>query len=371
MPIVHYEDGTSEALDDEDLPLILPELDDYRPTAMGSPLEKATDWVNIEYHGKKAKRDTNTMPGSAGSSWYYLRYIDPHNSEQFCDPKLLKHWMPVDLYVGGPEHAVGHLLYSRMWNNYLYDKGLVYTKEPFKKLVHQGYILGANGIKMGKRYPEFVVNPNDISSQYGADTLRVYEMFMGPLEADKPWSTQGVEGTRRWLERVWRLVMEMDKITDDNDHSLDFIYNQTVKKVTEDIETLNLNTAISQMMIFINECYKQEKVYKEYILNFIKMFSCFAPHLGEEMYHSLTGKDTITYEKWPTYDESKLQVNTVEVVVQVNGKMRGKLMIAKDSAKDVLEQEALKIDNVKANIDGKQIVKLIVIPNKIVNIVVK
>lgn len=371
IPIVHLEDGTSVALADDELPLVLPELEDYRPTPLGSPLEKATDWVNIQYHGQNGKRETNTMPGSAGSSWYYLRYIDPQNDQMFADPALLKHWMPIDLYVGGPEHAVGHLLYSRMWNNYLYDKGLVFTKEPFKKLVHQGYILGANGIKMGKRYPEFVVNPNDITKQYGADTLRVYEMFMGPLEADKPWSTQGVEGTRRWLDRVYRLFMEMDKLTDENDGQLDLVYNQTVKKVTEDIESLNLNTAISQMMIFINECYKQNKIYREYAINFIKMFSCFAPHLGEEMYHALTGENTVTYAKWPSYDQTKLEVAAVEVVVQVNGKMRGKLNVAKDLPKNEIEKMACELENVKAHLADKNIVKIITIPNKIVNIVIK
>ncbi|MCI5773111.1 MAG: leucine--tRNA ligase [Erysipelotrichaceae bacterium] len=371
IPIVHLEDGTSVALADDELPLVLPELEDYRPTPLGSPLEKATDWVNIEYHGQKGKRETNTMPGSAGSSWYFLRYIDPHNDQMFADPKLIEHWMPVDLYVGGPEHAVGHLLYSRMWNNYLYDKGLVSVKEPFKKLVHQGYILGANGIKMGKRFPEFVVNPNDITKQYGADTLRVYEMFMGPLEADKPWSTQGVEGTRRWLDRVYRLFMEMDKLTTENDGKLDFVYNQTVKKVSEDIESLNLNTAISQMMIFINECYKQDKIYREYAINFIKMFSCFAPHLGEEMYNALTNEATVAYATWPSYDASKLEVANVEVVVQVNGKMRGKLNVAKDTPKEELEKMACELENVQAHLADKHIVKVITIPNKIVNIVIK
>ena len=229
IPVIHYEDGTVGVLDDEDLPLILPELDDYGPSKTGAPLDKATDWVNVEYHGKKGKRETSTMPGSAGSSWYFLRYIDAHNDKEFADYKLLEHWMPVDLYIGGPEHAVGHLLYSRMWNNYLYDKGLVPCAEPFQKLVHQGYILGSNGIKMGKRFPEYVVNPSDIVERYGADTLRLYEMFMGPLEADKPWSTQGIEGAHRWLERVYRLMTDKEKIVDTNDGKLDYSYNFTVK----------------------------------------------------------------------------------------------------------------------------------------------
>ncbi|MBQ1289025.1 MAG: leucine--tRNA ligase, partial [Erysipelotrichaceae bacterium] len=251
IPIVHLDNDRLVALRDDELPLILPELDDYKPANGASPLEKATDWVNVEVNGEKGKRETSTMPGSAGSSWYFLRYIDPHNDKELADRELIAHWMPVDLYVGGPEHAVGHLLYSRMWNNYLYDKGIVSVKEPFKKLVHQGMILGANGIKMGKRYPEFIVDPNDIVETYGADTLRVYEMFMGPLEDSKPWNDEALAGTRKWLDRVWRLVTERAQFVEENDHSLDIIYNQTVKKVSEDIDTLNLDTAISQMMIFI------------------------------------------------------------------------------------------------------------------------
>ena len=371
IPVIYYEDGTVGVLDDEDLPLILPELEDYGPSKTGAPLDKATDWVNIEYHGKKCKRETSTMPGSAGSSWYFLRYIDPNNDKEFADYKLLEHWMPVDLYIGGPEHAVGHLLYSRMWNNYLYDKGLVPVAEPFKKLVHQGYILGANGIKMGKRYPKYVVNPSDIVRDYGADTLRLYEMFMGPLEADKPWSTQGLEGAHRWLERVWRLFIEQkDKLSDTNDGSLDFVYNATVKKVSEDIEELKLNTAISQMMIFINECYKVDKVYKEYALNFVQMLSVFAPHVCNEMYEILSGKTDLAYRTWPTYDESKLVSAQKEVVVQVNGKLRAKFICDVDESDDKLYETALKQENVIKFIDGKEIKKHFVIKGKMVNIVI-
>ena len=371
IPVIYYEDGTVGVLDDEDLPLILPELEDYGPSKTGAPLDKATDWVNIEYHGKKCKRETSTMPGSAGSSWYFLRYIDPNNDKEFADYKLLEHWMPVDLYIGGPEHAVGHLLYSRMWNNYLYDKGLVPVAEPFKKLVHQGYILGANGIKMGKRYPKYVVNPSDIVRDYGADTLRLYEMFMGPLEADKPWSTQGLEGAHRWLERVWRLFIEQkDKLSDTNDGSLDFVYNATVKKVSEDIEELKLNTAISQMMIFINECYKVDKVYKEYALNFVQMLSVFAPHVCNEMYEILSGKTNLAYRTWPTYDESKLVSAQKEVVVQVNGKLRAKFICDVDESDDKLYETALKQENVIKFIDGKEIKKHFVIKGKMVNIVI-
>ncbi len=372
IPIVHLEDDHLVALSDDQLPLILPELENYSPSKSGaSPLEKAGDWLNVVIDGKKGKRETSTMPGSAGSSWYFLRYIDPHNDQAFADYELMRHWLPVDLYIGGPEHAVGHLLYSRMWTNYLYDKGLVPVKEPFKKLVHQGYILGSNGIKMGKRFPEFVVNPNDVADQYGADTLRLYEMFMGPLEASKPWSEQGVEGSHKWLERVYRLFIEQDKLTDDNDHHLDRIYNQTVKKVTDDFESLGFNTAISQMMIFINECYKDEHVYREYALNFIKMLSCIAPHICEEMWQLLGHDHTLTYEPWPTYDENLLVDDTVEMGVQVNGKLRAKIVVPVDMDDEGVKQEALAQKNVQAHTEGKTIVKVILIKRKIVNIVVK
>ena len=371
IPVIHYEDGTIGVLDDGDLPLILPELEDYGPSKTGAPLDKATDWVNIEYKGKKGKRETSTMPGSAGSSWYFLRYIDPHNNNELADKELLQHWMPVDLYVGGPEHAVGHLLYSRMWNNYLYDKGISPVKEPFKKLVHQGYILGENGIKMGKRYPEYVVNPSDIVRDYGADTLRLYEMFMGPLQADKPWSSQGIEGTKKWLDRVWRLAVEMpDKQSDTNDGMLDYSYNFMVQKVTRDIENLDLNTAISQMMIFINDCYKAEKIYKPYLVDFVQMLSCFAPHIGNEMYEILTGKTDLAYRKWPVCDESKLVKAEKEIVVQVNGKVRAKFNISSDASDDEIYNEALKQENVLKFIDGKQIKKHFIIKSKMVNIVI-
>lgn len=372
IPVIHYEDGTIGLVPEEELPLVLPVLDDYGPSKCGgAPLDKAEDWVNVEIDGKKGKRETSTMPGSAGSSWYFLRYIDPHNDEKFADYDLLKHWLPVDLYVGGPEHAVGHLLYARMWNNYLYDKNLVPYKEPFKKLVHQGMILGANNIKMGKRFPEFCVNPNDIARDYGADTLRLYEMFMGPLEADKPWSTQGVEGARKWLDRVYRLFIEMpEKLSDENDGKLDYDYNFTVKKVTEDIESFNLNTAISQMMIFINACYKEEKIYKEYAINFVQMLSCYAPHIGNEMYELLTGKNDLAYRPWPTYDESKLVKDEVEIVIQVNGKVRAKVKAAAGLSNEAILELALTQENVAKNINGQEIKKYFVIKGKIINIVI-
>ena len=371
IPVVHLEDDRYVAISDEELPLVLPVLDDYKPSKGGqSPLAKDEEWVNVTVDGIKGKRETSTMPGSAGSSWYFLRYIDPKNDKAIADPELLKHWMPVDLYVGGPEHAVGHLLYSRMWNRYLYDKGIVTTKEPFQKLLHQGMILGANGIKMGKRYPEFAIDPNVLIEQYGADTVRLYEMFMGPLEASKPWSEQGVDGAHKWLERVHRLIVESNKLSDTNDGSLDEVYHATVKKVTSDIESLNLNTAISQMMIFINECYKAETLYKPYMEGFVQMFACYAPHLGEELWQFLGHDNTLTFEAWPSYDESKLVKNQVEMVVQVNGKVRGKFMANIDEDKKVVEEMALAIPSVQAQMEGKTLRKLIIVPNRIVNIVV-
>ncbi|BET21610.1 leucine--tRNA ligase [Solobacterium moorei] len=371
IPVVHLEDDRYVAISDEELPLVLPVLDDYKPSKGGqSPLAKDEEWVNVTVDGIKGKRETSTMPGSAGSSWYFLRYIDPKNDKAIADPELLKHWMPVDLYVGGPEHAVGHLLYSRMWNRYLYDKGIVTTKEPFQKLVHQGMILGANGIKMGKRYPEFAIDPNVLIEQYGADTVRLYEMFMGPLEASKPWSEQGVDGAHKWLERVHRLIVESNKLSNINDGSLDEVYHATVKKVTSDIESLNLNTAISQMMIFINECYKADTLYKPYMEGFVQMFACYAPHLGEELWQFLGHENTLTFEAWPTYDESKLVKNQVEMVVQVNGKVRGKFMANIDEDKKIVEEMALALPSVQAQMEGKTVRKLIIVPNRIVNIVV-
>ena len=371
IPVVHLEDDRYVAISDEELPLVLPILDDYKPSKGGqSPLAKDEEWVNVTVDGIKGKRETSTMPGSAGSSWYFLRYIDPKNDKAIADPELLKHWMPVDLYVGGPEHAVGHLLYSRMWNRYLYDKGIVTTKEPFQKLVHQGMILGANGIKMGKRYPEFAIDPNALIEQYGADTVRLYEMFMGPLEASKPWSEQSVDGAHKWLERVHRLIVESNKLSDINDGSLDEVYHATVKKVTSDIESLNLNTAISQMMIFINECYKADTLYKPYMEGFVQMFACYAPHLGEELWQFLGHENTLTFEAWPTYDESKLVKNQVEMVVQVNGKVRGKFMANIDEDKKIVEEMALALPSVQAQMEGKTVRKLIIVPNRIVNIVV-
>ena len=370
IPVVHLEDGRTIVLDDKDLPLILPELEDYKGKNGKAPLENAEEWKNVVIDGIKGIRETSTMPGSAGSSWYFLRYIDPKNDKEIADKKLLEHWLPVDLYVGGPEHAVGHLLYSRMWNTYLYEKGIVPVKEPFKKLVHQGMILGENGIKMGKRFPEFAINPNDIVNEYGADTLRLYEMFMGPLEADKPWSNKGVEGAKKFLDRVFRAYVD-GKIEDKENKNLEKIYHQTVKKVTEDYETLNFNTAISQMMIFINAVYKEEVFPRKYALGFIKLLNPIAPYITEELWSMQGNTGTIAYEPWPTYDASKIVEETFTMIVQVNGKVRGKIEVDSSTTEDEMKTLAKDIDNVKAHIEGKEIVKEIVVPKKLVNIVVK
>ena len=371
VPVIHMEDGTIRVLADEDLPLVLPQLDDYQGHNGKAPLENASEWKNCEFDGIKGVRETSTMPGSAGSSWYFLRYIDPHNDKEFANYELLKHWMPVDLYIGGPEHAVGHLMYSRIWNRYLYDKGLSPVKEPFKKLVHQGMILGSNGIKMGKRFPEYVVNPSDIVNDFGADTLRLYEMFMGPLEASKPWSQQGVVGASKFLDRVYRLFSNSDNVIDYNDGSLDKMYNQTVKKVTEDYENLGFNTAISQMMIFVNECYKLGKVYRDYAEGFVKLISPIVPHLGEELWELLGHEGTIAYESWPTYDESKIVEDTKEIAVQVNGKVRATISIIVGESEESIKEKALACDNVKRHLEGLNIVKILVIKDRIVTIVAK
>ena len=370
IPIIHLENNKDVVLSDEELPLILPVLNDYKPEGNTSPLEKAHDWVEVEVNGIKGKRETSTMPGSAGSSWYYMRYIDPHNDNAFADSKLLKHWLPVDLYIGGPEHTGGHLLYSRMWNRYLYDKGLSSVKEPFKKLFHQGMILGANGIKMGKRYPEFVVNPNEIIKTYGADTLRLYEMFMGPLEADKPWSDTGCEASRKFIERVWRIFTE-DKVKDVENTNLDKIYNQTVKKVTEDFEELKFNTAISQIMIFVNAIYKEKVLPLKYAESLVKLLNPICPFMTEEIWSMLGHTNTIAYEKWPEYDPSKLKEDKIKLPVSVNGKLRGNIEIDENLSKEEILKLAKQEENVSKYLDNHEIVKEIYVPNKILNIVIK
>ena len=368
IPIV-YLDDEMKALADSDLPLVLPELEDYAPSKTGaSPLDKATDWINTTFEGKPAKRETSTMPGSAGSSWYFLRYIDSHNKDEFANKKLLEYWLPVDLYMGGPEHAVGHLLYSRFWNNYLYNKGLVPVKEPFAKLRHQGMILGTNGEKMSKSKGN-VINPDDMVNQYGADSLRIYEMFMGPIDATKPWDPNGIDGAKKFLDRIWRLYTESNKIKEEPNKNLEKIYNFTVKKVTNDYETMNFNTAISQMMIFINSVNKEDIFPKEYAEGFIKLLNPVAPHITEELWSYLGHTDTITYEKWPEYDETKIVDNEKEIPIQVNGKLKATIMIAVDEDESSVKEKAHKA--IEDKLDGKQIVKEIYVKNKIYNVVVK
>lgn len=371
IPVVLMEDGTKKTVPLEELPLMLPEVDDYTPGARGtSPLSHNQEWLNVEIDGQKGVRETNIMPQWAGSCWYFLRYLDPKNTEALADPELIKHWMPVDLYVGGAEHAVLHLLYARFWYKFLFDIGVVENVEPFERLVHQGMLLGENNEKMSKSRGN-VVNPDDIIKSHGVDSLRIYEMFMGPLEASKPWTDSGIDGSKKWLDRVYRLFTEEAVLVEENDKTLDYVYHFTVKKVTSDIETLGLNTAISQMMIFVNECYKTKVIYKEYAKGFIKLLSPFAPHMAEELYQQLDGSvKTLAYEPWPTYEEEKLVLQSKEIVVQVNGKVRGKFQSNVDETKEVLEAKALEIENVQNFIDGKPIRKIIVVPNKLVNIVV-
>ena len=368
IPIV-YLDDEMRALADSDLPLVLPELEDYAPSKTGaSPLDKATDWVNTTFEGKPAKRETSTMPGSAGSSWYFLRYIDPKNDDEFANKKLLEYWMPVDLYVGGPEHAVGHLLYSRFWNNYLYNKGLVPVKEPFAKLRHQGMILGTNGEKMSKSKGN-VINPDDMVKQYGADSLRLYEMFMGPIDAVKPWDINGIEGTKKFLDRVWRLYTESGKIKNTENKNLERVYHYTVKKVTADYETMNFNTAISQMMIFINTVYKENVLPLEYAEGFLKLLNPVAPHITEELWNILGHNDTITYEKWPEYDEEKTVSNEINLPIQFNGKLKATIQIPMDLPDDEVKQKVH--EAIDSKLENKTVIKEIYVKNRIYNIVVK
>lgn len=354
---------------------MLPVTTEIKPSGTGeSPLANIDEWVNVvdPETGKKGRRETNTMPQWAGSCWYYLRFIDPHNTEALADKDKLKEWLPVDIYIGGAEHAVLHLLYARFWHKVLYDIGLVHTKEPFQKLFNQGMILGENNEKMSKSKGN-VVNPDEIVESHGADTLRLYEMFMGPLDASIAWSTTGLDGARRFLDRIWRLFIQengelSDKITASG-NNLEKVYHQTVKKVTEDYEHLRFNTAISQMMVFINEGYKADAIPKQYVEGFVKLLSPVAPHLAEEMWEKLGHQGTVSYEPWPTYDESKLVDDEVEIVVQVNGKMKTKLMVSKEATKEEMEQLAMNEEKVQEQIAGKTIRKVIAVPGKLVNIV--
>ncbi|ACK97313.1 MULTISPECIES: leucine--tRNA ligase [Bacillus cereus group] len=374
IPVIHWEDGTMTAVKEEELPLVLPKTENIRPSGTGeSPLANIDEWVNVvdPETGKKGRRETNTMPQWAGSCWYYLRYIDPNNSEALVDPEKVKQWLPVDIYIGGAEHAVLHLLYARFWHKVLYDIGVVPTKEPFQQLFNQGMILGENNEKMSKSKGN-VVNPDDIVASHGADTLRLYEMFMGPLDASIAWSENGLDGARRFLDRVWRLFVQdngelSEKITDAPNKELEKAYHQTVKKVTEDYAELRFNTAISQMMVFINDAYKAETLPKEYVEGFVKMIAPVAPHIGEELWSKLGYNETITYASWPIFDESKLVEDEVEIVVQVMGKVRAKLTMSKDASKEEMEQLAL--EAIQDQIEGKTVRKVIVVPGKLVNVV--
>ena len=383
IPIIHWEDGTMTTVPDSELPLLLPETDNIKPSGTGeSPLANIEEWLNVvdPETGKKGKRETNTMPQWAGSCWYYLRYIDPHNDEMFADPEKLKYWLPVDVYIGGAEHAVLHLLYARFWHKVLYDLGLVPTREPFQKLFNQGMILaeGKDGRpeKMSKSKGN-VVNPDDIIVSHGADTLRVYEMFMGPLDASIAWSENGLDGSRRFLDRIYRLFVDEetgkvnDKVQDKDNEELEVSYNFTVKKVSEDIEILGFNTAISQLMVFVNDCYKAEYIPRKYALGFIQLLAPFAPHLAEEMWEIYGNTESISYVPWPTFDESKLVSDTVEIVVQLMGKVKAKLDVKKDLTPAELEQIVLANEEVKELIEGKQVMKVIVVPGRLVNIVAK
>ncbi|KHD85943.1 leucine--tRNA ligase [Bacillus ginsengihumi] len=376
IPVIHWEDGTTTAVPDEELPLTLPKTTEIKPSGTGeSPLANIEDWVNVvdPATGKKGRRETNTMPQWAGSCWYFLRYVDPHNEEALADFEKLKKWLPVDVYIGGAEHAVLHLLYARFWHKFLYDIGVVPTKEPFQKLFNQGMILGENNEKMSKSKGN-VVNPDEIVETHGADTLRLYEMFMGPLDASIAWSTNGLDGSRRFLDRIWRLFVDdngelSSKIQDQPNRALEKVYHQTVKKVTEDLEALHFNTAISQMMVFINEAYKAEILPKEYAEGFIKMIAPICPHISEELWQKMGHDNTITYEAWPSFDETKLVDDQVEIVLQVNGKVRNKIQVDRNVDRTKLEHIALADDKVKEYVDGKTIRKVIAIPGKLVNIV--
>lgn len=376
IPVIHWEDGTTTTLPEEELPLLLPKTDKIKPSGTGeSPLANIEEWVNVTdpKTGMKGRRDTNTMPQWAGSSWYYLRFMDPSNDSALAGEEALDYWQNVDLYIGGAEHAVLHLLYARFWHKFLYDLGIVKTKEPFQKLFNQGMILGTNNEKMSKSKGN-VVNPDDIVTSHGADTLRLYEMFMGPLDASTAWSENGIEASRRFLDRVWRLMIDengkvRDRITNVNPGNLEKLYHQTVKKVTEDYEQLHFNTAISQMMIFVNEANKAEALPIQYMEGFLQLLAPIAPHIAEELWKKLGHTASIGTIAWPTYDESLLQEDEVEVIFQVNGKVRARKKVAINATKEELTEMAMSDDKIQAMITDKTIRKVIAVPGKLVNIV--
>lgn len=374
IPVVKLDDGTEFPLPEDQLPLVLPEMDRYQPSSNGKPpLSNAPkSWLDyVTPDGRHGERETNTMPQWAGSCWYYIRYIDPHNPDALCDEKLLKHWLPVDLYIGGAEHAVLHLLYARFWHKFLYDIGVVGCKEPFQKLYHQGMILGENGEKMSKSRGN-VVNPDAVVESHGADSLRLFEMFAGPLSEVKPWSTNGLDGARRFIERVYRLVDEepyCSLLSDENDGSLDYAYNAMIQKVTKDFEDLSFNTAISAMMVFVNECYKAKKLYRPYIEGLVQVFSCVCPFVGEEMWQKLGHEELLTYHPWPKVDATKLVKETVKLAVSVNGKMRDIMELPRDIAQEEAVALAKANPKIVPWIEGKTIKKIIFVPGRILNIV--
>jgi len=381
IPILYYDDGTRRALELDELPLELPESVNFRPSGRPeSPLAALPEWVHVFDHktGRPARRETNTMPQWAGSCWYYLRYLDPHNDQWFCDPEKERYWMQpngVDLYIGGAEHAVLHLLYARFWHKVLYDYGYVSTPEPFHRLFHQGLILGEDGRKMSKSLGN-VVNPDDVVARYGADALRLFEMFLGPLEATKPWSTKGIEGIARFLNRIWRLFVEEDgslspaivdaPLNAEQEHLL----HSTLKKVTEDIEALRFNTAIAQLMVFVSEVQHMLERPRALLEPFLLCLAPFAPHIAEELWHRLGHTDSIVLQRFPEYDPHKAAPPEVEVVFQVNGKLRARERLPRGLPQEELQQRALQHPNVQRFIAGRAIERIVVVPDRLVNIVV-
>ena len=382
FPIVKDAHGKTHALKDNDLPVTLPDVKSYEPTGTGeSPLAGMTAWREVKDHvtGEHYLRETDTMPGSAGSSWYFLRYCDPKNSKAAFSPESEKYWMPVDVYLGGDEHAVGHLLYSRFWMKVLYDCGIVTHDEPFQKLIHQGMILGEDGEKMSKSRGN-VINPDDVIKAYGVDTLRIYEMFMGPLEKDKPWSTTAIEGSFRFLNRAYRIFYNEDRTNNidtlrviDKSMTLDDekILHVTIKKVTEDIEGLRFNTAISQMMVFVNHFTNQEQTPKAAMKIFVQLLAPFAPHLGEDLWEAIGEKESLSYTAWPTYKAELVKADSVTIAIQVLGKLRATLDVEPGTDHATLEAQARKLEAVIRNIEGKEVVKVIYVKDKILNFVVK
>ena len=379
FPIIHTKENIA-TVNENELPVLLPEVDNYKPSDDGkSPLSKINSWVEV----KDAKgniiglRETNTMPQWAGSCWYFLRFTDPNNTSNAWSKEKENYWMPVDLYIGGQEHAVLHLLYSRFWHHVLFDLGLVSTKEPFKKLYNQGMILGDDGTKMSKSRGN-VINPEEIIDEYGADSMRLYEMFMGPLNKSKPWSTKGLQGCYRFINKLWSVIINEEgnlssKIKDDikPDNETLFIHHQTIKKLGDDIENLHFNTAVSQLMIYSNHMQKCDSISKNLIKELVIIIAPFVPHLAEELWSILGNKDSISYQEWPSYDESLIQLDNVTIAVQVNGKLRANIEVPKDSAEDFVVSEALSLENVKKFTSLGSIIKTIHVPNRLLNFVVK